>query len=287
VEDGELLRVPRIARSTLKGWLMAARSFWNGYLKLSLVTCAVSMQPATTESERVRFHTLSRKTGHRVESRYVDAVTNKPVDPDDQARGYQRAEDEFVLIEDDDLAAVALDSTRTIDIQTFVPKSSIGWIWYDAPHYLVPADQVGQEAFAVIREAMAASSTVGIARLVLYRRERAVLLDPRDRGIVLWTLRYGDEVREGPKPASAEQPDAKTVTLVRRMIDSRTKAWDPAMLKDPVQDRLRDIIASKQKPARPARKAPKPAPDKPTNVVNIMDALRKSIASEKRSGKKS
>jgi DNA end-binding protein Ku len=264
---------------------MASRSFWNGYLKLSLVTCAVSMSPATTESERVRFHTLNRKTGNRVESRYFDAVTEKPVDPDDEARAYPRGEDEYIIVEDDELAAVALESTRTIDVQTFVPKSSIGWIWYDAPHYLVPADEVGQEAFAVIRDAMVASGTVGIARLVLYRRERAVLLDPRDRGIVLWTLRYGDEVRDGPKPATPETLDAKTTALIRRMIDSRTKPWDPAMLRDPVQDRLRDIIAAKQKGRRPAKKAAKPAPDKPTNVVNIMDALRKSIASENRTSR--
>ncbi len=108
---------------------MASRAFWKGYLKLSLVTCAVSMSPATTDSERLRFHTLNRKTGSRVESRYVDAETGKPVDPDNEVRGYARSDNDYVVIEDEDLEAVALDSTRTIDIQTFVPESSIGWIW--------------------------------------------------------------------------------------------------------------------------------------------------------------
>ena len=263
---------------------MASRSFWKGYLKLSLVTCAVTMAPATTEGERLRFHTLNRKTGNRVESRYVDATTGHPVDPDDEVRGYQRGEDDYVVIEDDDLAAVALESARTIDIQTFVPKTSIGWVWYDTPHYLVPADKVGEEAFAVIREAMTASGTVGIARLVLYRRERAVLLEPRDRGIVLWTLRFGDEVRESPKPIKSREDDAKTVALVKRMIDSRTKPWDPTILTDPVQENLQELIAAKEKATRPAAKRKKVEPKAATNVIDIMDALRKSVAAE--TGKK-
>ncbi|MCW6509033.1 non-homologous end joining protein Ku [Lichenifustis flavocetrariae] len=263
---------------------MASRSFWKGYLKLSLVTCAVTMAPATTESERVRFHTLNRKTGHRVESRYVDAITGRPVDPEDEARGYQRGEGDYVVIEDEDLAAVALDSARTIDIQTFVPKNSIGWVWYDTPHYLAPADQVGEEAFSVIREAMTASGTVGIARLVLYRRERAVLLDPRDRGIVLWTLRFGDEVREGPKPVKSREEDGKTLAMVKRLIDTRTKPWDPAMLTDPVQGNLQDLIAAKEKAGRPAAKRKKGEAPAATNVIDIMDALRKSVAAE--TGKK-
>ena len=261
---------------------MASHAFWKGYLKLSLVTCAVAMTPATTESEKVRFHTLNRKTGNRIESRYVDAETGKPVDPDDEVKGYAQGEDHYVLVEDEDLAAVALDSTRTIDIETFVPKHSIGWIWYDSPHYLAPNDQVGEEAFAVIREAMAASGTVGIARLVLYRRERAVLLEPRDKGILLWTLRYGDEVRAGIDGASGakEKADPKLMTLVRRLIDERTKPWAPELLTDPVQDRLRDIIASKTKGKRAKPKAPEPEPA--SNVVSIMDALRKSIAADKK-----
>jgi DNA end-binding protein Ku len=174
---------------------MARQAFWKGYLKLSLVTCPVAMTPATTEADKIRFHTLNRATGNRVESRYVDAETGKSVSDDDQARGYQRGADDFVVLEDDELDAVALESTRTIDIETFVPADSIPWIYYDTPHYLVPDDRVGEEAFSVIRDAMAATKTVGIARLVLYRRERAVMLMPRAPGIVLWTLRYGDEVR--------------------------------------------------------------------------------------------
>src|SRR6476469_1866305 len=116
---------------------MAPRSFWTGYLKLSLVTCPVSMVPATSDSEKVRFHTLNRATGNRVESRYVDAGTEKPVDEDDEVKGYQTGDDQFVMLEDDELESVALESTRTIDIEMFVPADTIEWIWYDKPHYLM------------------------------------------------------------------------------------------------------------------------------------------------------
>ena len=175
---------------------MAPRPFWSGYLKLSLVTCPVAMAPATTENEKVRFHTLNRNTGNRVASQYIDAVSGKPVDEDDQVKGYPRGEDDYVLLEDDELEAVGLESTRTIDIDMFVPADSIDWVWYDKPHYLTPNDPVGEEAFCVIRDAMEATGMVGISRLVMYHRERAVMLEPRGKGIVLWTLRYGDEVRD-------------------------------------------------------------------------------------------
>lgn len=266
---------------------MAPRSFWKGYLKLSLVNCPVSMTPATTESEKVRFHTLNRKTGNRLVSRYVDAVTGRPVEPENEIKGYERGEGDYVLLEDDELDAVALESTRTIDIQTFVPTESIGWVWYDKPHYLKPDDKVGEEAFSVIREAMAVTGTVGIARLVMYRRERAVMLEPRDRGIVLWTLRYGDEVRDATEYFShigEHKADPELMKLTRKLIDKRTRPWDRSMVSDPVQDRLKAIIAAKKK-GRKRPEKPKNAPP-PDNVVNIMDALRRSIAAESKGGKK-
>ena len=197
---------------------MAPRRFWKGYLKLSLVTCPVAMMPATSDSEKVRFHTLNRATGNRIESHYVDAVSGKPVDAEDEVKGYQRGEDDYVMLEDEEIEAVALESTRTIDIETFVPRRfRSSWIWYDKPHFLMPDDPVGEQAFSVIREAMEKTGTVAISRIVLYRRERAVMLEPRGKGIVLWTLRYGDEVRD-EKPyfeaASTEKPDAKLMGLM-------------------------------------------------------------------------
>ncbi len=262
---------------------MASRAFWKGYLKLSLVTCPVAMTPATSEGEKVRFHTLNRATGHRVESRYVDAETGEAVEDDDQVKGYQRGDDDHVILEDEELEAVALESTRTIDIETFVPTDSIEWIWYDSPHYLVPDDEVGEEAFAVIRDAMAATGTAGISRLVLYRRERPVMVRPRDDGMILWTLRYGDEVRDPDAyfgGIDTGRVDPKLLRLAQTLIEERTQPWDPSMVHDPVQEKLLEIIAAKKKGRRPAR--PKPAPERPGNVIDIMDALRRSIAAEGR-----
>ncbi|WP_103333999.1 Ku protein [Pseudotabrizicola formosa] len=265
---------------------MATRPYWKGYLKLSLVNCPVTMSPATSEAEKLRFHTMNAATGNRVVSRYIDSVTGKPVRDEDEVRGYARGEDDYVLLEDDELDSVALESTRTIDVDMFVPSDSIGWIWYDAPHYLAPADRVGEEAFSVIRAAMDETGTVGIARLVLARRERAVMLEPRGKGIVLWTLRFGDEVREESayfEKVDTDKPDKKVMVLIKKLIEERTKPWAPEMASDPVQDRLLDLIAAKKKGRKRAPKA-KASPDAAPkdNVVNIMDALKRSLAAEKK-----
>ena len=263
---------------------MATRSFWKGYLKLSLVTCPVAMMPATSESEKVRFHTLNRATGNRVEGIYVDAGNGKPVDDDDQVRGYERGEDDYVQLEDEELRAVALESTRTIDIERFAPADSVEWIWYDKPHFLTPDDPVGEEAFSVIREAMAATGTVGISRVVLHRRERPVMLEPRGRGIVLWTLHYADEVRrpEGYFEDIDDKVDKDLVGLVGKLIDKRTREWDPELVHDRMQDELRAMIDAKKKKQRPRAKPRRQDDETPTNVVNIMDALKKSLAAESR-----
>jgi DNA end-binding protein Ku len=265
---------------------MPAGAFWKGYLKLSLVTCPVAMQPAVSDSARLRFHTLNRKTGNRLQRHYVDAVTGKKVDETDQVRGYPRGEEDHVILEGDELDSVALESTRTIDIQEFVPSDRIGWIWYDRPHFLMPDDKVAEEAFSVIRDAMRSTGTVGVARLVLYRRERAVMLAPRGKGIILWTLRYGDEVRDADSHFAdlhAPKPDSEALKLVTRLIESRTADWNPKLVEDPVQDRLLEIVESKRK----GRKRPsKPKNDVLRNagkVVSIIDALKRSIAAEKTS----
>jgi DNA end-binding protein Ku len=257
---------------------MAPRSFWKGYLKLSLVTCPVAMTPAISQSEKVRFHTLNRVTGNRILSRYVDAVSGKPVPDEDQVKGYPKGDDDYVLLKDEEIDAVALESTRTIDVELFAPKDSIDWIWYDTPHFLTPNDKVGEEAFSVIRQAMQASNVVGISRVVLYRRERAVMLEPRDKGIVLWTLRYGDEVRDEKAyfaDITAKKPEPKLKGMVETLVKERTKPWSAEMMNDPVQDRLLDIIEAKKKGKKQAE--PKRAAAKGSNVVDIMDALRKSL----------
>ncbi|WP_313605650.1 Ku protein [Rhizobium sp.] len=269
---------------------MPLRPYWKGYLKLSLVTCSVEMTPATSDSEKIKFHTLNRETNNRVLSQYVDSITGKTVREQDEVKGYQRAEDDYVILEDDDLEHVALESTKTIDISTFTPREEIDWIWLDKPYYLTPNDKVSVEAFAVIRAAMDSQKMVGISRLVLGRRERAVMLEPRGKGIVLWTLRYGDEVREAKDyfdGLSKAKPEKEALPLVRKLIKKQTRHWDAAMVSDPVQDNLLDIIKSKKKRRKPtATKTSEPEEvEKPSNVINIMDALRKSVEADNRRSK--
>lgn len=266
---------------------MALRPYWKGYLKLSLVTCPVNMTPATSESEKVRFHTLNKETGNRVVSQYIDSVTGKPVRDENEAKGYARGENDYVILTDDDLDNVALDTVKTIDIEKFAPADSIEWVYLEKPHYLMPDDAVGNEAFAVIRDAMEADKVVGISKLVIGRREKAVVLEPRDDGIVLWSLRFGDEVRpeENYFDDIDDEADPDLIPLVQKLIKQQTKRWSPDMVSDPIQESLLKLIAEKKKALKPRKKAAKSkdvsAPA--SNVVNIMDALRKSVADELKS----
>lgn len=267
---------------------MAPRPFWKGYLKLTLVTCPVAMMPAVSEEEKVRFRTMNRTTGNPVTSRYVDSETGKVVEDDDQIRGYEHAEGKYVMLEEEEIDAVALESTRTIDIDLFVKAGSISPLFLDRAHFLIPDDEVGEEAFSVIRDAMTKTGMVGIARLVLYRRERAVMIEPRGRGMLVWTLRYGDEVRPPEdyfsdlgKERSAKQARA----ALSECLDEQKKGFDAEAITDPVDERLREIIAehrkTRRKPARKKASAEKKSAPEENNVVDIMDALRQSLSREK------
>jgi DNA end-binding protein Ku len=263
---------------------MAPKYYWKGYLKLSLVTCPVAMTPATSESEKVRFHTLNKETGNRVVSQYIDSVTGKPVKDENEVKGYARGENDYVILTDEDLDAVALDTVKTIDIDKFVPADSIEWIYLEKPHYLMPDDAVGNEAFAVIRDAMKSDKVFGVSKLVMGRRERAVVLEPRGEGIVLWTLRFGDEVRpeENYFEEIDEKADPDLVPLVQQLIKQKSARWSPDMVSDPIQESLLKMIAEKKKALKPKKAAKGKSGDAApaSNVVNIMDALRKSVEAD-------
>ena len=209
---------------------MAPRPFWKGYLKLSLVTCPVAMTPATTDDDKVRFHTLNRKTGNRSSVAMWMLRPGSRSTRTTKSRATPATRTTFVLLEDEELDAVALESARTIDIETFVKADSVDWIWYETPYYLTPEDKVGEEAYCVIRDAMRATGMVGVSRLVIQRRERAVLLKPRDKGIVLWTLRYGDEVRDPDeffRNVKEAEPQPALLDLVSELIEERKQAVEP------------------------------------------------------------
>ena len=175
---------------------MAPRPYWKGYLKLSLVSCPVALFPATSASERVSFNQINKNTGNRIRYKKVDAETEEPVDQADIIKGYPVDKNVYVTLEDEELEALQVESTHTIEIDSFVPRKQLDERFFDSPYYLVPNDQVGQDAFAVIREAMKDKGMVGLGRVVLAKRERPIILEPFGKGMRGMTLRYSYEVRE-------------------------------------------------------------------------------------------
>lgn len=262
---------------------MAPRPNWKGYLKLSLVSCPVALYPATTTSERVSFRTLNRETGNRVRRQFVDEHTGEPVESDQQAKGYEVAKGEYLMLDDDELKAVQIESNHTIDIEKFVPREEVDELYLDTPYYLAPTDRVGEEAFAVIRDAMRAEKKVGLARVVLFRRERVMMLEPRDKGISAISLRYANEVHSADAYFD-EVPDLalpkEMLELAKHIIEKMSGKFDPAEFEDRYENALIELIRSKQK-GTPVK--PQPT-HRQTNVINLMDALRRSVEGETKGG---
>ena len=172
------------------------RPYWKGYLKLALVSCPIALYTASSSSERVSFRQINKKTGNRLRQQLVDEVTREPVEGEDKGRGYEYSKGAYIEVDDDELDAVAVESNHTIEINSFVPRSQIDERYFDSPYYIIPNDQVGQEAFAVIRDAMRGKGMVALARVVLAKRERVIMLQPWDKGLMGTTLRYPYELRE-------------------------------------------------------------------------------------------
>jgi DNA end-binding protein Ku len=264
---------------------MAPRAYWKGYLKLSLVSCSVALYPAASASERVRFHNINRKTGHRLRQKLVDEVTQKEVDPEDRVRGYKVNGDQYIPVEDEELDQLEIESTHTIDIESFIKREEVDERYLDNPYYLAPDDKVAQEAFAVIRDAMREKKMAGLARIVLYRRERMMLLEPFDRGLLATTLRYQYEIREsGAYFEDIPKLDIPNEMreLARHIIDSKAAKFDPSKFEDRYENAVVKMLQAKQagQPIRPAK-----VEARPSNVVNLMDALRKSLAAESGRGR--
>lgn len=258
---------------------MAPRPNWKGFLKLSLVSCAVALYPATSTSQRVRFNILNRKTGNRIRNDVVDAETGEPVDQEDRIKGYQFEKGQYVLVEDDELDNVALESTHTIDIEQFVPVTEVDRIYLSESYYLVPQDDMAQEAFAVIREAMRKEGLVGLARVVIYRREHLLLLAPRGKGLMATALRYKTEVRD-EKNYFDEIEDIKVpadmLKLAVQILESKKSRFDPSKFEDRYETALLQLIKAKQAGQEP----PVVSEERPSNVINLMDALRKSARAD-------
>ena len=262
--------------------MAARRAYWRGYLRLSLVTCPVELFPASTLAEQTHFHIINKRTGNRVREQMIDDETGKVVDKDEKGRGYEVSKGRYVEIDEDELAAVKLESTHTIEIDSFVPRSEIDNRYLDRPYYVVPSEKVGAEAFAVIRDAMKNKDRVALARVVLGHREHTIALEAFGKGILGTTLRYDYEVRaEAEYFSKIPSPrfDKQMVQLAEHILDSKAAHFDPAKFKDRYETALKALV--KRKAAGKKIEAPEP-PAKPDNVVNLMEALKRSLSDGKK-----
>jgi DNA end-binding protein Ku len=267
------------SQTIVQEYAMAPRANWKGYLKLSLVSCAVALYPATSTSSRVRFNTINRKTGNRVKQQYVDPVTGEVVEADDRAKGYEVGKNSYLIVEDEELEAIKIESTHTIDIESFVPVEQVDKRYLEAPYYIAPDDRVAQEAFAVIRDAMRDKGKAGVARVVISRRERMLLLEPLGKGIMATVLRYPYEVR-GEEAYFEDIPEMNLPKEMRdlagHIIETKAADFEPSKFEDRYENAMIELVRSKER----GQPAAIPEAPRPSNVVNLMDALRKSIASE-------
>jgi DNA end-binding protein Ku len=259
---------------------MAPRANWKGFLRLSLVTCPVALYPATSDTEKVSFNQINRKTGHRIKYAKVDADTGEEVSSEDIVKGYKVDTDTYIEVSKDELEDIALESTHTIEIDEFVPKTDIDSRYLIRPYYLVPDGKVGHDAFAVIRETIRSMNKVAIGRVVLTNREHIIALEPLDKGLMGTLLRYPYEVRS-EKDYFDDVQDVKVtkdmLDLAKHIVEKKSGSFEPDRFEDHYETALIDLINKKRSGLPTTAKA---APKSSGNVINLMDALKRSLASE-------
>ncbi len=256
---------------------MPPRAYWKGLLKLSLVSCPVALYPATTMAERTHFHQINRKTGHRLRQQMVDAETGDVVEKDQKGRGYELSKGKYVEIDPDDLDAVQIESSHTIEIDAFVSREEIDERYFEKPYFIAPDGKTGIDAFAVIRDAMKRQDKAALARIVLTNREHVIALRPLDKGLLGTTLRYPYELRDAddyfddiPSPRISKD----MIDLAAHILDTKSAKFDPSTFKDKYETALKALV--KRKASGKTIKAPEPEA-KPDNVVDLMGALRASL----------
>ncbi len=255
---------------------MAPRANWKGHLKLGFLSCPVALYTAASEGDRISFHTLNRKTGHRVLRKFVDSETGKPVEREDQVKGYEVGKGDYVILTTEDIEEAIPESTKTIEIDAFVLDDEMDEVFIDNPYYLAPSDATGQEVFALIRKAMEEKKVIGIARTVLFRRSRILLLRPTRPGLTASTLHFDYEVRSADEVFSdvpRQNLSKEMVDLAKHIIANKRGKFEPDKLEDRYEDALAELIKAKQQ-GKEIKLPPKPAHG--GNVVDLLDALRKS-----------
>jgi DNA end-binding protein Ku len=264
---------------------MAPRAYWKGFLRLSLVSCPIQLFPATSEREKVSFNQINAETGNRIRYRKVDEHSGEEVEQQRIVKAYQVEKGQYIEISDDELEAVAPESKKTIEIDEFVPRSEIDELYFMRPYYIVPDGDVGQEAFAVIRESIAKMDKVAIGRVVLTTREHVIAMEPRGKGLMGTLLRYPYEVRD-EKEYFDDIPNIKVkkdmLDLAQHIVETKSGHFEPESFEDHYETALRELIEKKSK----GIKIEAPKRGEPAKVINLMDALRKSIRTEQVSSKK-
>jgi DNA end-binding protein Ku len=269
---------------------MAARPYWKGYLKLSLVSCPVALYPASTQAEKTHFHQINRRTGNRLRQQMVDEETGKVVAGDQKGRGYELSKGRYVPIDEEELKAVEIESTHTIDIDAFVPKQEIDERYIEKPYYIVPNDASGEDAFGVMRDAMQNKGKVALARIVMAHREHVIAIQPFGKGLLGTTLRYPYELRDANpyfRGIHKKRMAKDMVSLASHILDTKAGHFDPSRFKDQYENALKALVRRK------AKGKPIEAPEQkeePSNVINLMEALRRSVqgakaAAARRSGR--
>jgi DNA end-binding protein Ku len=260
------------------------RPYWKGYLKLALVSCPIALHSACSSAERISFRQINKATGNRLRQQLIDEETREPVDPAHKGRGYEVVKGQYLIVEDEELEAIEIESTHVIEIDSFVPRQQIDQRFFDSPYYVTPNEPVGQEAFAVIREAMRQKTMVALGRLVLGKRERVIALEPYGKGLLGTTLRYPYEVRDakdyfGELPELALAPDM--LTLAAQILESKVADFDPKSFRDRYEETLLAHLKAKQ---AGIVQGAKPTFPTPRRVINLMDALRRSVSKDEAQG---
>lgn len=270
------LNIVESAFLEVRSIVVAPRAYWKGYLKLSLVSCPIALFPATSEREKISFHQVNKETGHRIRYKKVDAETGDEVDNADIVKGYEIAKGEYIELEPDELEAVAIESKHVIDIDEFVPRNEIDELYLRDPYYIVPDGEVGQQAFAVIRDAIRKEGMVALGKVVFTSREHIIALEARGKGMLGVTLRYPYEVRDEKEYFDAvedEKIPKDMIDLAIHIVETKTGHFKPQQFKDEYEDALKDLLRRKQK----GEKIERPKERAPSNVINLIDALRQSV----------
>lgn len=258
---------------------MAPRAIWKGYLRFAELTCPVALYSAASTSERVSFHTVNRETGHRVKRQYVDEETGKPVPFDDQVKGYETGKDQYVILEPEEIAEAVPESDKTLSVEALIGCSDVDTLYFDKPYYVAPADDAAEKAFILIRDGMRAKNSAALARSVLFRRVRTVMIRAHGPGLIAHTLHFDYEIRE-PAEIFDEIPDVRIkgemLDLAKYIIDTKKGEFDPTKFDDRYDAALAELVKAKME----GRKIRPPKRKAETKVVDLLDALRRSAAAE-------